>query len=82
MQDCGGEQVIENFVHTKMVFNEKYENNVVRWQGFFAEVKTKEGPFDFLVNNENYLSILVKMSPSESVVFADLVLSVSSNMYK
>ena len=64
-----------------MVFNEKYENNVVRWQGFFAEVKTKAGPFDFLVNNEHYLSILIKMSPSESVMFADLVLSVSSNMY-
>ena len=79
--DCGGEQVIENFVHTKLVFNDKYENNVITWNGFFAEVKKKEGPLDFIFNNEHYMSILVKMSPSESVMFADLVLSVSSKMY-
>lgn len=42
LQDCGGENVIENFVHTKMVFNEKYENNIVRWQGYFVEVKQKQ----------------------------------------
>jgi len=41
LKDCGGEQVIENFVHTKMVFNEKYENNVVEWSGHFAEIKHK-----------------------------------------
>lgn len=41
LQDCGGEQVIENFVHTKMVFNDKYENNIVNWSGYFTEFKTK-----------------------------------------
>ena len=39
--DCGGEQVIENFVHTKMVFNDRYENNIVSWSGFYAETKEK-----------------------------------------
>jgi len=72
--------VIENFVHTKMVFNEKYENNLIKWQGYFAEVKSKDNGF-WLFNNEHYLSILVKMAPSESAMFADLVLSVSSNLY-
>jgi len=42
LQDCGGEQVIENFVHTKMVFNDKYENNIINWSGYFAEVKEKQ----------------------------------------
>ena len=79
--DCGGEQVIENFVHTKMVFNDKYENNIVSWSGYFAEVKEKQRSF-FGLNNEHHLSILVKMEPSESAIFADLVLSVSTNMYE
>lgn len=81
LNDCGGENVIENFVHTKMVFNEKYENNIVRWSGFFAEVKEKQKSF-FGMNNKHHLSILVKMEPSESAVFADLVLSVSSENYE
>jgi hypothetical protein len=27
LTDCGGEKVIDNYIHTKLVFNEKYENN-------------------------------------------------------
>ena len=63
-----------------MVFNDKYENNIVNWSGYFAEVKERRQSF-FGLNNEHHLSILVKMEPSESAVFADLVLSVSTNMY-
>lgn len=48
-------------MHTKMVFNEKYENNVVKWNGYFAEVKRKENGLEWMVENKNYLSILVKM---------------------
>ena len=73
--------MIENFVHTKMEFNEKYENNIISWSGFFAEIKEKQRSF-FGLNNEHHLSILVKMEPSESAIFADLVLSVSTNMYE
>lgn len=78
LTDCGGEQVIENFVHTKMQFNDKYENNIVSWSGFLSEVKEKQGISFFGMNNLHYLQILVKMEPSESAIFADLVLSVSS----
>lgn len=27
LADCGGDEVLDNFIHTKLVFNEKYENN-------------------------------------------------------
>ena len=81
LQDCGGEQVIENFVHTKMVFNDKYENNIVNWSGYFAEVKEKQKSF-FGLNNDHHLSILIKMEPSESSIFADLVLSVDTRTYE
>jgi len=37
--DCGGEQILENAVHAKLQFNEKYENNLIHWTGYFAEAK-------------------------------------------
>lgn len=39
LQDCGGEVIVENFVHARSIFNKKYENNVVNWEGYFAETK-------------------------------------------
>ena len=33
------------------------------------------------INDAHYLAVLVKMEPSESPMFADLVLSVSTEMY-
>ena len=68
-------------MHTKLVFNDKYENNVVNWSGYFAEVKAKQVPLFSWLNNNHHLSILVKMLPSESAIFADLVLSVSTEVY-
>lgn len=41
LADCGGEKVLENQVHTKVVFNDRYENNIVTWTGYFAEAKPK-----------------------------------------
>ena len=63
-----------------MSFNEKYENNVVSWSGYYADVKSKSQGFS-LFDNDHYMSLLVKMSPSESQVFPDLVLSISTSFY-
>lgn len=77
--DCGGEKIIENSVHTKILWNDKYENNVVRWQGYFADVKMRNKGFIFADVEPN---ILIKMEPSESTVFADLVVTVPYELYK
>lgn len=66
-------------MHTKILWNDHYENNVVNWQGFYAEVKQRQKGI-FWPDVE--LNILVKMEPSESTVFADLVLTVDSDKYK
>jgi hypothetical protein len=79
LQDCGGEKIIENSVHTKILWNEKYENNIVEWSGYFADVKVRSKGIWF---TEVEMNILVKMEPSESTVFADLVLSVENDVYK
>lgn len=77
--DCGGEKIIENSVHTKILWNDRYENNIVNWQGYYAEVKQRQRGV-FWPDVE--LNILVKMEPSESTVFADLVLTVDSTNYQ
>jgi len=79
LKDCGGEKVIENSVHTKIVWNENYENNIVEWQGYFADIKYRNRGFLFSHIEPN---ILVKMEPSESTMFADLVLTVPESIYK
>lgn len=76
--DCGGEKIIENSVHTKILWNEKYENNVVEWTGYFADVKFRNKGYFFPDIEPN---VLVKMEPSESSVFADLVLTVPKELY-
>lgn len=77
--DCGGEKIIENSVHTKILWNDKYENNIVEWSGYFADVKQRNKGVWF---SDIELNILVKMEPSESTVFADLVLTVPSELYR
>jgi hypothetical protein len=54
---------------------------VVHWRGVFAEVKAKQKGF-VLFGTEHHLSILIKMQPSESEKFADLVLSISTAIYE
>ena len=39
LKDCGGEIIVENYVHAKNIFNTKYEQNIITWEGFFAETK-------------------------------------------
>ena len=77
LQDCGGEVIVENYVHARSVFNKKYENNQVEWTGYFAEAKNANSALPFF-SSDHALNILVKMMPSESVMYPDLVLSVSS----
>lgn len=79
LEDCGGEKIIENSVHTKILWNEKYENNIVSWQGYFADIKYRSKGILFATVEPN---VLVKMDPSESTIFADLVLTVPDELYK
>ena len=59
MEDCGGEVIVENYVHARGVFNKKYEQNVVRWTGYLAETKqTNALPF---FASDHALNVLVKM---------------------
>lgn len=67
--------MVENNVHARTIFNHKYESNEINWKGYFVETKQAGNTF---VNSDHALNLLVKMDPSESVLYPDLVLSVSS----
>ena len=71
LADCGGESVIENSVHTRITWNNKYENNIVEWSGFFAESKLRSRGL-FFTTIEHIL--FVKMEPTESSIFADIAI--------
>ena len=81
LKDCGGDKIIDNYIHSKLIFNEKYENNRVSWEGYFAEVKQRQKNV-IGWGNPYALSILVKMDPTESTQYADLVLSIPHSLYQ
>jgi len=72
--------IVENFVHARGVFNKKYENNIVEWDGYFADSKTTNTLPYF--SSDHAINVLVKMMPTESSVYPDLVLSVSTDLLK
>lgn len=76
LQSCSGEKIIENQVHALHEFTQIYENNIVDWDGYYIDTKYKHKSFSIL-GSEYFMSILIKMDPSESEDFADLVLSIS-----
>jgi hypothetical protein len=78
LQDCGGEVIVENTVHARNIFNTKWENNQVTWRGYFAESKQMHG--SWLFSSDHALNLLLKMQPSESALYPDLVLSVPSKL--
>jgi len=78
LEDCGGEIVVENYVHARSVFNKKYESNIVEWYGYYAETKqTNALPF---FSSDHAINVLVKMWPTESSLYPDLVLSIGSEL--
>ena len=69
---------MENYVHARSVFNKKYESNIVHWDGYFADTKqTNALPF---FSSDHAINVLVKMMPTESSIYPDLVLSIGSEL--
>lgn len=81
LESCSGEKIIENQVHALHEFTQKYENNIVDWDGYYIDTKYKHKTYSML-GSEYFMSILIKMDPSESDDFADLILSISQDAYK
>jgi len=78
---CSGERIIENQVHALHEFTQTYQNNIVDWDGYYIDTKYKHKNYSW-IGSEYFMSILIKMDPSESENFADVVLSISQEAYK
>ena len=81
MESCAGEKIIENQVHALHQFTQTYENNIVDWDGYYIDTKYKKNEYSMFDSN-NHMSILVKMEPSESDNFADIVLTITQKAFK
>ena len=68
--------IVENKVHARNIFNMKYEKNIVKWSGYYVESKQPR-QVSWLGSNHQ-LNVLIKMSPTESTMYPDLVLSLST----
>lgn len=66
-------------MHARNVFNVKYESNIVTWKGYFAESKIQAGVIPF-IGSGHAMNFLIKMDPSESPLYPDLVMSLSSKL--
>lgn len=78
--DCGGSVIVENNVHARNLFNHKYEANQVTWRGYYADTKMNQNAGLPFMTSDHALNILIKMEPSESVLYPDLVLSVQTKL--
>ena len=59
LKDCGGEVIIENYVHARTIFNKKYESNIITWSGFYADAK--QNPSLPFIGNNHALNVMVRM---------------------
>ena len=77
LEDCSGTKILENQVHAAHLFSLRYKENIVNWDGYFIDFKGKINS----AYGTHGMSILIKMNPSESETFADIVLSISRSTY-
>jgi len=76
LKDCGGEQIVENFIHARSLFNRNYEHNTVEWTGYLYEAKPVESLIPASWFDDLAYTVSIKMWPSESHLHPDIVLSV------
>ena len=53
----------------------------MNWDGYYIDTKYKKNEYSMFDSN-NFMSILVKMEPSESDNFADIVLTITQKAFK
>jgi hypothetical protein len=75
LSDCSAEKIIKDKNEVVSTFTSKYSGKVVNWQGFLMKATVNQGWF----RGEHAAVLLVKMSPTESEVYADLVLTFSQS---
>ena len=79
LETCSGEKIIENQVHAAHIFSQLYQDNIVEWDGYYIDTKSKH--YQGLGVHQD-MSILVKMNPSESDEFADIILSIGETAFQ
>jgi hypothetical protein len=78
LADFNGDVIVENFVHSRSVFNKNYEHNIIQWKGYISEVKNLEPTFGLsLFIDQPTANLMIKMEPSESFLYPDIALTVN-----
>lgn len=73
LNDCSAEKIIRDKENVQLIFAQLYYGKVVNWDGYLMKASINEGWFQ----GQHAAVLLVKMQPSESDIYADLVLTMS-----
>lgn len=73
LEDCSAEKIIKNKEKVFEDFSIKYYNKVVSWEGYLMKASLNSGWFQ----GEHSGILFVKMNPTESEIYPDLVLTMN-----
>jgi hypothetical protein len=62
LNDCGRDKYLENNLHARHLFVEKYRNNAVNWRGAFVFMKPEIHDNGFI----HFYQVYIKMIPTDS----------------
>eukprot|EP00826_Nyctotherus_ovalis_P065078 TRINITY_DN9557_c0_g2_i6.p1 TRINITY_DN9557_c0_g2~~TRINITY_DN9557_c0_g2_i6.p1 ORF type:complete len:202 (-),score=67.21 TRINITY_DN9557_c0_g2_i6:108-713(-) len=81
LANCGSKVIMVNSVKANIFYENYYKNNIVAWTGYYIlNVETDDSRQFF--GKGKYQNFLVKMQPTESEHYPDIILSIPNKIYK
>jgi len=80
LKNCGAKVILENSVKANLYYEQNYKNNYVRWSGYFIYGFTLQD--NSLFRKRDTYNFLIKMEPSESEHYPDIILTMSYDNYQ
>jgi hypothetical protein len=78
LNDCSAENIIKDKNKVQKIFSQKFYGKVVYWDGYLVKASINEG----WLSGEHTAVLLIKMHPTESEIYADIVLTLNRESYQ
>jgi len=81
LNNCGPKVIMANSVKANVFYETYYKNNIVTWNGYYLFGIDTDDSKQFFGKGK-YRHFIIKMEPSESEYYPDLILSIPYKIYK
>lgn len=81
LASCGSKVIMANSVKANIFYENYYKNNIITWTGYYILNVETDDSRQFFAKGK-YQNFLVKMDPSESEHYPDIILSIPNKIYK